>query len=205
MREALPSPQDEDCANAGKRARHPALRFAGARPVANSTSCRAAARASSAARLRAWRVPGVAIWPAPHRAQRPASRSVRQAGLVHAQREGTRARAPRTREIAAACFSRHRRPDRIRVRDGSPSGSTRWAFDSGSTRSATARPRAAGTRPGPQRPGISDTTASIGRPPFGARWGCAAMPCTRCSCRNRGACGPEYPFVHSHDENTFYL
>jgi len=33
------------------------------------------------------------------------------------------------------------------VRDGSPSGARRWAFDSGSTRSATARPRAAGTRP----------------------------------------------------------
>jgi len=29
---------------------------------------------------------GVAIWPAPHRAQRPARRSVRQAGLVHAPR-----------------------------------------------------------------------------------------------------------------------
>ena len=53
---------------------------------------------SSAARLRAWRVTGVAIWPAPHRAQRPASRSVRQAGLVHAQREGIRARDPRARE-----------------------------------------------------------------------------------------------------------
>jgi len=80
---------------------------------------------------------------------------------------------PTAREMAAACFSRHRRPDRIRVRDGSPSGSTRWAFDSGSTRSATARPRAAGTRPGPQRPGISDTTASIGAPavrrPLGLR------------------------------------
>jgi len=55
-------------------------------------------------------VTGVAIWPAPHRAQRPASRSVRQAGLVHAQREGNRARGPRARERAAACFSRHRRP-----------------------------------------------------------------------------------------------
>ena len=34
----------------------------------------------------------------------------------------------------------------------------------------------------------------------GARWGCAAMACTRCSCRNRGACGPVYLFVHSHVE-----
>ena len=34
------------------------------------------------------------------------------------------------------------------LRDGSPTGARRWAFDSGSTRSATARPRAAGTRPG---------------------------------------------------------
>jgi hypothetical protein len=76
---------------------------------------------SSAARLRAWRVTGVAIWPAPHRAQRPASRSVRQAGLVHAQREGIRARGPRARERAAACLRRLRRPGRIRVRDGSPS------------------------------------------------------------------------------------
>ena len=33
---------------------------------------------------------------------------------------------------------------RARVRDGSPSGARRWAFDSGSTRSATALPRAAG-------------------------------------------------------------
>ena len=108
---------------------------------------------SSAARQRAWRVTGVAIWPAPHRAersaaQRPASRSVRQAGLVHAQREGIRARDPRARERAATCLSRHRRPGRVRVRDGSPTGARRWAFDSGSTRSATARPRAAGARPG---------------------------------------------------------
>ena len=36
---------------------------------------------------------------------------------------------------------------RARVRDGRPSGARRWAFDSGSTRSATARPREAGTRP----------------------------------------------------------
>ena len=53
---------------------------------------------------RAWRVPGVAIWRAPQRAkhaQRSASPPVRQAGLVHAQREGTKARDPRARERAA--------------------------------------------------------------------------------------------------------
>lgn len=105
----------------------------------------------SAARLRAWRVTGVAIWPAPHRAQRPASRSVRQAGLVHAQREGNRARDPRAQERAAAWLSRLRQPDRIRVRDGSPSGA-RHRYPGGSTRSATARPRAAGRRPGSPTP-----------------------------------------------------
>jgi hypothetical protein len=36
---------------------------------------------------------------------------------------------------------------RARVRDGSPTGARRRASASGSTRSATARPRAAGTRP----------------------------------------------------------
>ena len=38
------------------------------------------------------------------------------------------------------------------VRDGRPSGARRWAFDSGSTGSATARLRAAGTRPPSWRP-----------------------------------------------------
>ena len=37
-----------------------------------------------------------------HRAQRPASRSVRQAGLVHTQREGSKACEPRAREWAAS-------------------------------------------------------------------------------------------------------
>lgn len=91
-------------------------------------------------------------------AQRPASRSVRQAGLAHAQREGNRARDPRARERAAACLSRLCRPDRVRVRDGSPSGARR-RYPGGSTRSATARPRAAGRRPGPQRPGGSAIAA----------------------------------------------
>ena len=42
----------------------------------------------------------------------------------------------------------------VRARDGSPAGSRRCAFDIGSMRSTTARPRAAGTRPSraaPQR------------------------------------------------------
>jgi hypothetical protein len=44
-------------------------------------------------------------------------------------------------------------------------GARHRAFDGGSTRSATARPRAAGTRPGLQRPGISSgsTLESISR------------------------------------------
>ena len=61
------------------------------------------------------------------------------------------------------CLSRHRRPDRVHVRDGSPSGARRWAFDSGSTRSAKARPRAAGRRPVPPGPGIGSNTTSTER------------------------------------------
>ena len=154
----------------GLRARHAALRFAGARPVANSTSCRAAARFFSGP------APGLAGAPGwrsgRRRRDRQAGQFAKRASFTHSVKEPGPA-LPGAREMAAACFSRHRRPDRIRVRDGNPSGSTRWAFDSGSTRSATARPRAAGTRPGPQRPGISDTTASIGAPavrrPLGLR------------------------------------
>ena len=48
---------------------------------------------------------------------------------------------------------------RARVRDGRPSGARRWAFDSGSTRSATARPCEAGTRPKPR----SMRTANAGQ------------------------------------------
>ena len=57
------------------------------------------------ARDRGGDLPGAA----PSEAQRPASRSVRQARPVHAQREGSRARDPRAMARAAACFSRHRR------------------------------------------------------------------------------------------------
>jgi len=59
---------------------------------------------NSAARHRAWRVTGVTIWPACRErseAQRTERRSVRQAGVVHAQREGNNARDPRARERAA--------------------------------------------------------------------------------------------------------
>jgi len=49
------------------------------------------------------------------------------------------------------------------VRDGSPSGA-RHRYPGGSTRSATARPRAAGRRPGPKRPGIGSTTRSAATP-----------------------------------------
>jgi hypothetical protein len=60
---------------------------------------------TSAARQRAWRVSGVAIWLAGSKAQRPAGRSVRQAGLVHAQREGNQARGPRARDRAAVVIA----------------------------------------------------------------------------------------------------
>jgi hypothetical protein len=106
---------------------------------------------SSAARLRAWRVPGVAIWPScteRSAAQRPAGRSVRQAGLVRAQREGNRARDPRTRERAVAFLSRLCRPSRVASGMEARQGARRRV----STRSATARPRAAGRRPDPERP-----------------------------------------------------
>ena len=101
----------------------------------------------SAVRHRAWRVTGVTIWLAPHRVQRPASRSVRQAGLVHAQREGNKVRDPWARERAAVLRPPARPAWPCCVRDGCPAGARRWAIDSSSTRNATARPRAAGSRP----------------------------------------------------------
>jgi hypothetical protein len=67
-------------------------------------------------------------------AQRPASQSVRQAGLVHAQREGNRARDPRARERAAACFSRQRRP--VRVASGMEARLGRDAGNAGARRAA---------------------------------------------------------------------
>jgi hypothetical protein len=68
-------------------------------------------------------------------------------------REGNKARDPRARERAAV----RRHPARQRARRVAaspregwrPEGARRWAFDSDSTRSATARPRAAGARPAP--------------------------------------------------------
>ena len=89
---------------------------------------------------RAWRVTGVAIWPVPHRAQRPASRSVRQAGLVHAQREGNKACDPRSRERAAVVITAGTAGLTVLcVRDGRPSGARRRPQTGGATRSATTR------------------------------------------------------------------
>lgn len=71
----------------------------------------------SAARLRAWRVTGVAIWPAPHRAERSAAqRSDLQAGQFAKRASFTRSvketgPAPPGTGRAAAWFSRQRRPD----------------------------------------------------------------------------------------------
>ncbi len=104
----------------------------------------------SAARHRAWRVTGVTIWPACSErsaAQRTERRPVRQAGLVHVPVKEPRPAIPGhgNGPLLASPPAQPAWP--CCVRDGSPSGARRWAFDSGSTRSATARPRAAGTRP----------------------------------------------------------
>ena len=70
-------------------ANHEHRRLCGRRDTKGDAGERLARRSSpgeqikllnSAARHRAWRVFGVVTWPAQHRAQRPASRSVRQAG-----------------------------------------------------------------------------------------------------------------------------
>jgi hypothetical protein len=98
---------------------------------------------------------------APSGAQRSdcASRPVRQAGLVHAQREGIRARfSPGTGK--GRCVLQPALPAwPCCVRDGCPSGARR-RYPGGSTRSATARPRAAGRRPVPRRPGSSASASA---------------------------------------------
>lgn len=106
----------------------------------------------SAARLRAWRVTGVAFGTAEHRAERSAATCehgpiAKRASVMRSMTD-EETRDPRARERAATCLRRLRRPDCVRVRDGSRAGARRWAFDSGSTRCATARPCATGTRPG---------------------------------------------------------
>ena len=98
---------------------------------------------------------------APSGAQRndlQAGQFAKRASVMHRMTD-EEARVPRPRERAAPSFSRLRRPDRMHVRDGSPSGA-RHRYPEGSTRSATARPRTAGTRPGPPGSDISDTTSS---------------------------------------------
>jgi hypothetical protein len=68
----------------------------------------------SAARQRAWRVHGVAIWALRRErstAQRPQHRPVHHVGVVHAQHEGQQAHDPRARERAASKVCRHGRPD----------------------------------------------------------------------------------------------
>ncbi len=62
-------------------------------------------------------------------------------------REGIKARGPRARERAAVVISAGNAGLTVLREGWQPEGARRWAFDSGSTRSATARPRAAGTRP----------------------------------------------------------
>ena len=71
----------------------------------------------SAARLRAWRVAGVAFGTPEHRAERSAATCERgpiakRASVMHSMTD-EEARDPRARERAAACLSRLCRPDRV--------------------------------------------------------------------------------------------
>ena len=76
----------------------------GQRLARRSSRCEHFRLLCSAARHRAWRVDGVAIWPVrTTTAQRRERTSVSSpSGRVHAQREGIKARDPRTRERAAS-------------------------------------------------------------------------------------------------------
>gem|GEM_PF-6186411 len=78
--------------------------------------------------------------PSAAKLQRPASRSVRQAGVVHAQREGNGARDPRARERAAVVIAPATPAWLCCARDGSP-----WGRDAG--RRTAARREA--QQPGP--------------------------------------------------------
>lgn len=106
----------------------------------------------SAARLRAWRVTGVAFGTREHRAERSAATCecgpIAKRASVLRSRTDEEARDPRARERAATCFSRLHRPDRVASGMEARQGARR-RYPGGSTRSATARPRAAGRRPGP--------------------------------------------------------
>lgn len=70
--------------------------------------------AHSAARRRAWRVTGVAIWPALHRAEQRAATCKpvsSPSGLVHAQREGIVSAIPGHGNGPLSSGRRHGRPD----------------------------------------------------------------------------------------------
>ncbi len=79
----------------------------------------------------------------------------KRASVLHS-RTDEEARDPRARDRAAACLSRLRRPDRVASGTEARQGARR-RYPGGSMRSATARPRAAGRRPGPPRPVTSST------------------------------------------------
>ena len=92
------------------------------------------------------------------KAENPLARFVPFSSLVSPNdvitRGGDFLRVWRLDGVAFECADEHLIAERhealcslLRNLAGGPSGARRWAFDSGSTRSATARPRAAGTRP----------------------------------------------------------
>jgi hypothetical protein len=96
---------------------------------------------SSAARLRAWRVTGVAFGTREHRAERSAATCehgpiAKRASVMHS-RTDEEAREPRAWERAAACFSRLCRPDRVARRMEARQGRDRDE-GTGSMRSTTA-------------------------------------------------------------------
>ena len=110
-----------------------------------------------AARLRAWRVAGGTIWLARSKrseAQRSeAQRRARAAGqFVKRARRSRHARRTSAPAIPGHGKGRLRdhcrrsRPDRVRAKDGSPTGSRR-RYPGGSMRSTTAWPRTAGSAP----------------------------------------------------------
>jgi hypothetical protein len=102
-------------------------------------SSRSSTSEHSAARHRAWRVTGVAICAAraaTKRKLRPSTTRSSSSGLVHAQREGSKACEPRAREGPPPSSCWRSRPDRIARGMEARMGETH----SGSTHSATARP-----------------------------------------------------------------
>jgi len=130
------------------RGRRDTKRAEGARLARRSSRCEHfSAPRTSAARLRAWRVTGVTIWPAPHRAKRSAATC-----KPASSSSGLRSRAAGRRESPRSAGTGM---GRGRVSAGKaglaalqkewPSeGARRWPKVSGSTRSATARSGEAG-------------------------------------------------------------